>query len=127
MAGDARSRRLRAAIAIVHAHAALFGNAIHRQKTHVVRCELVLDARIAEPDDLKPGEHFDYPVFKGFYSGVRWLQLNTSEGPITAMVDQSRDSPIYVQILTPKTPPSNLQGQTGVPFPNAGVSFLHAI
>jgi Glycosyl hydrolases family 2, TIM barrel domain/Glycosyl hydrolases family 2, sugar binding domain/Glycosyl hydrolases family 2 len=80
-----------------------------------------------DPDDLKPGEHFDYPLFKGFYSGVRWLQLNTSEGQITAMVDQHRDSPIYVQVFTPKTPPSNLVGQTAVPSPNAGVSFLHAI
>ncbi len=82
---------------------------------------------VGDPDDLKPGEHFDYPVFKGFYSGVRWLQLNTSEGPITAMVQQQRDAPIYVQVFTPKTPSANLQGQTGVPFPNAGVSFLHAI
>jgi hypothetical protein len=82
---------------------------------------------VGDPDNLKPGVHFDYPVFKGFYADVRWLQLNTSEGPITAMVDQRHDSPIYVQILTPKTPPSNLQGQTGVPFPSAGVSFLHAI
>jgi hypothetical protein len=80
-----------------------------------------------DPDDLKAGEHFDYPLFKGFYSGVRWLQLNTSEGPITAMVDQHGESPIYVQIFSPKTPPSNLVGQTAVPFPNAGVSFLHAI
>jgi hypothetical protein len=82
---------------------------------------------VGDPDDLKPGEHFNYPIFKGFYSGVRWLQLNTAEGPITAMVDQSRDSPIYVQVFTPKTPPSNLVGQTGVPFPSAGISFLHAI
>ena len=82
---------------------------------------------VGDPDDLKPGEHFNYPVFKGFYSGVRWLQLNTSEGPITAMVDQRPDSPIYVQVFTPKTPPANLIGQTDVPFPNAGVSFLHAI
>jgi hypothetical protein len=80
-----------------------------------------------DPDDLKPGEHFDYPLFKGFYSGVRWLQLNTSEGPITAMVDQQRDSPIFVQVFTPKTPPPNTVGQAGVPFPNAGISFLHAI
>jgi hypothetical protein len=82
---------------------------------------------VGDPDDLKPGEHFDYPAFKGFYSGVRWLQLNTSEGPITAMVDQHPDSPIYVQVFTPKTPPLNLLGQVAVPFPNAGVSFLHAI
>ena len=82
---------------------------------------------VGDPDDLKPGEHFDYPVFKGFYAGARWLQLNTSEGPITALVGQPRDAPIYVQVFTPKTPPANLLGQTGVPFPNAGVSFLHAI
>ena len=82
---------------------------------------------VGDPDDLKPGEHFDYPIFKGFYSGVRWLQLDTSEGPITAMVDQHRDSPIYVQVFTPKTPPPNLLGQVAVPFPNAGVSFLNAI
>ncbi len=80
-----------------------------------------------DPDELKPGEHFDYPLFKGFYSGVRWLQLNTSEGPITAIVEQHRDSPIYVQVFTPKTPPQNLLGRVAVPFPNAGVSFLHAI
>jgi hypothetical protein len=82
---------------------------------------------VGDPDDLKPGEHFDYPIFKGFYSGIRWLQFNTSEGPITVMVDQHPDSPIYVQIFTPKTPPPNLAGQTAAPFPNAGVSFLHAI
>jgi hypothetical protein len=80
-----------------------------------------------DPEDLKPGEHFQYPLFKGFYSDVRWLQLDTSEGPITAMVEQHRDSPVYVQILTPKTPPASLAGQTAVPFPNAGVSFLHGI
>jgi hypothetical protein len=80
-----------------------------------------------DPDDLKPGEHFDYPLFKGFYSGVRWLQFNTSEGPITAIVDQHRDSPIYLQIFTPKIPPPILVGQVAVPFPNAGVSFLNAI
>jgi hypothetical protein len=82
---------------------------------------------VGDPDDLKPGEHFNYPVFKGYYSGVRWLQLNTSEGPITAMVDQPRDAPIYVQVFTPKTPPSSIVGQAYAPFPQAGVSFLHAI
>ncbi len=82
---------------------------------------------VGDPDDLKPGEHFNYPVFKGFYAGVRWLQLNTSEGPITATVDQRGESPIYVQIFTPKTPTGNLPGQAWAAFPNAGISFLHAI
>ena len=82
---------------------------------------------VGDPDNLKPGEHFDYPIFKGFYSGVRWLQLNTSEGPITAVVSQHLDSPLYVQIFTPDTPPANLLGQVSVPFPTAGISILHAI
>ncbi|MDQ2832304.1 MAG: glycoside hydrolase family 2 [Acidobacteriota bacterium] len=82
---------------------------------------------VGDPDDLKPGEHFTYPIFKGFYSGVRWVQLNTSEGPITAMVDQASKSPVYVQIFAPKTPPLKLAGQTAMPFPAAGISFLHAI
>ena len=82
---------------------------------------------VADPDDLKPGEHFDYPIFKGFYSGVRWLQLNTSEGPITAIIDQQRGSPAYVQIFTPKTPDQSLVGQVAVPFPVAGISFLQGI
>ena len=82
---------------------------------------------VGDPDDLKPGERFDYPIFKGFYAGVRWVQFNTSEGPITVMVGQQRDSPIYVQVFTPKTPPTNLLGQVAVPFPHAGVSFLHGI
>jgi hypothetical protein len=80
-----------------------------------------------DPDFLKAGERFDYPLFKGFYRGVRWLELNTSEGPITAMIDQHPDSPTYVQILTPKTPPANIVGNTLVPFPSAGISFLDAI
>jgi hypothetical protein len=80
-----------------------------------------------DPDDLRPGEHFTYPLFKGFYAGVRWIEFNTSEGPITAMVDQEPDSPHYVQVFTPKTPPANLAGQTSVPFPNANLSFLDAI
>jgi hypothetical protein len=82
---------------------------------------------VGDPDDLKPGERFDYPLFKGFYSGVRWLQLNSSEGPITAIVDQHRDSPVYVQIFTPRTPPANLLGLVAVPFPPASISFLNAI
>jgi hypothetical protein len=82
---------------------------------------------VGDPDDLKPGEHFVYPLFKGFYSGVRWLELDTAQGPITARVDQHPDSPVYVQVFTPRTPPPNLLGQVAVPYPTAGISFLHAI
>jgi len=43
------------------------------------------------------------------------------------MIDQHGDAPRYVQLFTPKTPPSNLLGQVAVPFPTAGVSFLDGI
>jgi hypothetical protein len=82
---------------------------------------------VGDPDDLKPGEHFTYPIFKGFYAGVRWLQLNTTEGAITAMLDQRPDGPLYVQVFTPKIPPANQMGQAFAAFPNASISFLHAI
>ena len=82
---------------------------------------------VGDPEDLKPGERFNYPVFKGFYEGVRWLQLNTTEGPITMLVDQQSDRPVYVQVFTPKTPPPNLIGQAYSVFPNAGISLLNAI
>lgn len=80
---------------------------------------------VGDPDDLKPGQHFDYPVFKGFYSGVRWLKLNTTDGPITAIVNQPGDSPQYVQVFSPKMPRE--VGQAFAPFPDAGISFLQAI
>ncbi len=85
------------------------------------------DTIVGDPDDLKPGEHFTYPVFKGFYKDVRWMRLQTAEGPITAMMEQSAASPVYVQLFTPKSPPEKLLGQTGVPFPAGGINFLDAI
>jgi hypothetical protein len=80
---------------------------------------------VGDPDDLKPGEHFDYPVFNGYYAGVYWLQLKTSEGPVTAFVQQRSDSPAYVQVFSPKIP--NQVGQAYAAFPHAGISFLNAI
>jgi hypothetical protein len=79
---------------------------------------------VGDPDDLKPGEPFDYPVFKGYYAGVKWLQLATAEGPITALVNQDD---LFVQVFTPKQPPANIVMSAKVAFPNVGISFLHAI
>lgn len=82
------------------------------------------DTIVGDPDALAPGEKFSYPPFKGYYAGVRWLQLQTTEGPITALVNQDD---LFVQVFTPSQPPRKLVGQTGVRFPEAGISFLHAI
>src|SRR5664279_5064679 len=60
---DARPRGLRATVAVVHPYAALLGYTVHRQKPHVVRCELVFDARIAEPDDQFHAAYFFFSDF----------------------------------------------------------------
>ena len=79
---------------------------------------------VGDPDDLAPGQHFDYPVFKGYYAGVRWLQLDTSEGLITALIHQND---LYVQVFKPKMPPLDLQRKAVVAYSKASIAFLHAI
>ena len=65
-----------------------------------------------------------YPEFKGCFANVYWMQLETSEGLITA-VPSSRD--VFVQVLTPEFPPANTVGKTLVNLPQAGLAFLDAI
>jgi len=65
-----------------------------------------------------------YPEFKGYYAGVRRVQFQTSEGPITALVPQED---LFLQVLVPEFPDALLAGRTMVSFPAAGISFLHAI
>ena len=64
-----------------------------------------------------------YPEFKGCFSNVRWLQLETTEGLITVVPENIP----YVQVLTPEQPPDNLIGKTKVNLPQCGLGFLHAI
>ncbi|HEX5221253.1 MAG TPA: hypothetical protein VFZ59_16945, partial [Verrucomicrobiae bacterium] len=64
-----------------------------------------------------------YPEFKGCFSNVRWLQLETTEGLITVVPENIP----FVQVLTPEQPPDNLVGKTKVNLPQCGLGFLHAI
>ena len=64
-----------------------------------------------------------YPEFKGCFANVRWLQLDTQEGPITVV---PKNIP-YVQVLTPEWPPTNLVGNASAPLPQCGLGFLDAI
>jgi hypothetical protein len=65
---------------------------------------------------------WEYPEFKGCFSNVKWLQLDTIEGPITVVPSSE-----FVQVLTPKFPPRELEGETKVNLPNCGFAFLDAI
>jgi hypothetical protein len=65
---------------------------------------------------------WEYPEFKGCFSNVEWLQLDTTEGPITIVPNSE-----FVQVLTPKFPPRELEGETKVNLPKCGLGFLDAI
>jgi hypothetical protein len=65
-----------------------------------------------------------YPEFKGFFSDVRWLQLETTEGAITVI---NNSSVPFMQVLTPQFPPSNLVGKAFAPVPKCGLGFMDAI
>lgn len=64
-----------------------------------------------------------YPEFKGFFANVRWLQLETGEGPITVVPENIP----FVQLLTPAQPPDELAGRTKINIPQCGLGFLHGI
>jgi len=65
-----------------------------------------------------------YPEFKGFFSDVRWLELDTAEGEITVLNDSGVP---FVQVLTPEFPPPNLVGKAVAPAPICGLGFMEAI
>jgi len=65
-----------------------------------------------------------YPEFKGYFGDVRWVQFQTTEGPITAVMGQDD---LFLQVLTPKSPQNREARNTAPAFPTAAFSFLHAI
>jgi hypothetical protein len=66
-----------------------------------------------------------YPEFRGFFAGVRWMTLELDGGgTITSVLEDPR---LYVQRLTPSTPPQSLQVNTAVRFPAGDLSLLHVI
>ena len=65
-----------------------------------------------------------YPEFKGYFANVRWLQLDTPSGPITA-VGGGENS--FVQVLQPRLPDKKLAVNAVTAFPAGDISFLRDI
>jgi hypothetical protein len=65
-----------------------------------------------------------YPEFKGYFGAVRWVQFQTTEGPMTAVMGQGD---LFLQVLTPKFPHNREARYTSPAFPEASLSFLQAI
>ncbi len=69
-------------------------------------------------NDPIPGESWDYPEFKGYFSNVNWMKLNTSEGTIGIELMTGK-----VGVYTPR------DGRDHILYtlPETGISILKAI
>ena len=69
-------------------------------------------------NDPIPGESFEYPEFKGYFAGVRWMQLTTTEGKVGIETLDGK-----IGIYTPR------DGRDHILYtlPETGISILKAI
>ncbi len=74
-------------------------------------------------NDTVTGESWDYPEFKGYYSGFRAVRIDTGEVPVTLVTDTDG---LYLRLFTPGRPvfySKNVQ----TPFPGGDISVLACI
>jgi len=72
------------------------------------------------------GQSWDYPEFKGYYSGFYAAQIKTTEQPITII---SATDNLFLHLLTPATA-TNLNGVKGgvsPSFPDGNISIMNGI
>jgi len=65
-----------------------------------------------------------YPEFKGYYSNLYWMKLQTSTQPITIICD-SRD--VFMRLFTPQYPKLTYGNNIAPAFPTGDISFMHGI
>ena len=70
-------------------------------------------------NDPIPGESFEYPEFKGYFSNVAWMQINTTEGRIGII----NDSNSFVGVYQPRDGRDELL----YTLPQTGISLLRVI
>lgn len=64
----------------------------------------------------------NYPEFKGFYSNLYWMKLQTKNQPITIICD-SQD--VFMRLFTPTYPKRTYN--IAPTFPTGDISFMHGI
>ena len=73
------------------------------------------------------GESWEYPEFKGYYSNLYAVKLQTREVPVTVA---SATGNLFLHLFTPgeaKYSKVGVRGEVNPPFPSGNISFLHAI
>ncbi|QDU56619.1 glycoside hydrolase family 2 TIM barrel-domain containing protein [Aeoliella mucimassa] len=76
-------------------------------------------------DTITGWRDWQYPEFRGFYAGGRWMTLELNDGHRITIVPEDPD--LYVQRLSPSLPPRSLQADTEVELPDGDLSLLHVI
>ncbi len=71
-------------------------------------------------NDLQPGSSWGYPESQGYFSGLRWANLETPAGRLSV---SSASPDVYLRVGTPRISHVN----TTVAFPTGDLSFLQAI
>ncbi len=75
-------------------------------------------------NDPVPGETFEYPEFKGYFSHVKWMQIDTSEGKIGIEPTLPRSgNRLYIGVYQPRDGRDHILYD----FPQTGLSLLEAI
>ena len=74
-------------------------------------------------NDPIPGESWIYPEFKGYFAGVQWMKLHTTEGIICLSPSHVLQYPTYVGVFTPR------DGRDHILYdlPQTGISLLDVI
>jgi len=72
--------------------------------------------------DHTPGLTWDFPEFRGYYTGWHWAVFETQEGKIT-LLNGTKDT--FLGVYRPKNGPD--PRSTGLDLPATGISLLHGI
>ena len=81
-------------------------------------------------NDPIPGESWIYPEFKGYFAGVQWMKLHTTEGIICLSPSHVLQYPTYVGVFTPRDGRGgggDLQSPMLYDLPQTGISLLDVI
>jgi hypothetical protein len=74
-------------------------------------------------NDPIPGESWEYPEFKGYFAGVQWIKLNTSEGSIGISPSHVLQQLTYIGVYTPRDGRDHLLYD----LPETGIALLRVI
>jgi len=82
----------------------------------------MLDVWSNDYKDHTPGVTWDFPEFRGYYTGWQWVVFETQEGKIT-LLNGTED--VFLGVYRPKNGPD--PRRTELDLPATGISLLHGI